>query len=161
MIYNDSLKDYAQNISTLTFEMEKVCRTKEVLFCDSINITPVEFRCLRYLLNSSFALAKDLAQNMDLTPSRVTNLLNSLEKKGYVIREISSKDRRVININLTQVGQSFAEDIQSKYVKFHENILLTIEDETQLKEMLCSLKSFQQILENFLNHEGENKNGRK
>ena len=156
MIYGKNLEGYAKEISKLTFEMEKVCRNKETIFCDTINITPVEFRCLRYLLKSDFALAKDLAFDMDLTPSRVTKLLNSLEEKTYVVREISTSDRRIIKINLTHKGECFAKDIQEKYIRFHENILCTIEDEKQLENMLCSLKSFQQILESFLkNKEGE------
>jgi DNA-binding MarR family transcriptional regulator len=98
---------------------------------------------------------------MDLTPSRVTNLLNSLEKKGYVVREISSQDRRIIKISLTTKGESFATNIQTKYVKFHEDILLTIENEHKLHDMLCSLKSFHQILEDFLKNKGEEKDERK
>ena len=92
---------------------------------------------------------------MDLTPSRVTNLLNSLEKKDYVIREISSKDRRIIKINLTNTGRSFTQNIQDKYVKFHEDMLSSIKNEDQLQDMLSSLKRFQNILEKFLKNKGE------
>jgi len=151
MISSEHLTDYANDISKLTFEMEKVCRTKELFFCDSINITPVEFRCLRYLLKATFAQLKELASNMDLTPSRVTSLLNSLEKKGYVTREIDTKDRRIIKVTLTPIGRDFVQNIQDKYVKFHEDILSSIDDENKLENMLFSLQNFQITLEAFLN----------
>lgn len=161
MISDKELEEYAQKISKLTFEMEKVCRTKEVFFCDSINITPVEFRCLRYLLKETFPQVKELASNMDLTPSRVTNLLNSLEKKGYLLREISTKDRRIIQVTLTDIGKVFALDIQSKYVKFHEDILSSIDDQNKLENMFASLQSFQTTLESFLKNKGEEIDERK
>ena len=144
------LKKYATSISQLTYDMEKLCRTKEVLFCESINLTPIEFRCLRFLYNTDFAQVKDLAKGMDLTPSRVTNLLNSLEDKKYVQRDISSEDRRIIKVRLTLAGKDFTKEIQDKYIKFHEDILSSVENENRLSEMLNSLKSFQTIMEQFL-----------
>jgi len=144
------LKQYASNVSQLTYEMEKLCRTKEVLFCESINLTPIEFRCLRFLYNRDFTQVKELAKDMDLTPSRVTNLLNSLEEKKYVQRDISSEDRRIIKVRLTSIGKDFTKEIQDKYIKFHEDILSLVENENKLSEMLDSLKSFQTIMEQFL-----------
>ena len=144
------LTDYAKNIASLTCEMEKVCRAKETLFCESINITSVEFRCLRYLLNKSFAQVKELAHNMDLTPSRVTNLLNSLENNNYIKREISPKDRRIIKILLTQQGKEFAVQTQEKYINFHVKILESVEDKSKLEDMLNNLNAFKDTLESFL-----------
>jgi len=95
---------------------------------------------------------------MDLTPSRVTNLLNSLEKKAYVLRKISNKDRRIIQVTLTDVGKDFANDIQNKYIKFHEDILSSVEDEGNLLHMLTSMKTFQTTLETFLENKGEKLN---
>jgi len=158
MIDKNNLTQYAKNISRLTFEMEKVCRNKEVFFCDTIHLTPVEFRCLRYLLKDTFPQIKELASEMNLTPSRVRNLLNSLEKKAYVLRKISSKDRRIIQVNLTETGRIFANDIQDKYIKFHKDILSSIDDETNLLNMLTSMKTFQTTLEEFLINKGKKSN---
>jgi len=155
-----NLKQYAQDISQITFDMEKVCRTKEDIFCNSINVTSVEFRCLRYLLKSSFTLVKDLATDMDLTPPRVTTLLNSLEKKAYLTREVALNDRRVVKVNLTENGKIFAKDISKRYVKFHENLLSLMKDENQIKEILENLKCFQQTLEIFLENKKDENEGK-
>jgi len=149
------LEEYAKSIAKLTFEMEKVCHTKEILFCKSINLTPIEFRCLRFLIKNDFSQVKDLASNMDLTPSRVTTLLNSLEDKNYVKRDISSEDRRIIKVSLTDIGIEYTKQIQEKYIKFHEDILSSVENENKLQEMICSLQSFQNTLEQFLENKKE------
>ncbi len=132
-----------------------------MFFCDSINLTPTEFRCLRYLLKEHFLQVKELALEMGLAPSRVTNLLNSLEKKGYILRTISDKDRRIININLTNEGKSFTKNVQDKYVKFHEDILLCVDDKKEIKDMFVTLHNFQTTLERFLKEKGEDRDGEK
>jgi DNA-binding MarR family transcriptional regulator len=150
MINDDNLNKYAQDISKLTFDMQKICNTKEVFFCKSINLTPIESRCMRYLLDTTFLQVKELAKNMGLTPSRITNLLNSLEQKGYIMRKISTQDRRIIKVALTEEGEKFAIDINNKYIQFHKDILSSVSSETKLEDMLSNLKSFQHTLEIFL-----------
>ena len=141
---------FAQSIANLTLDMEKVCRAKETYFCDKINITPVEFKCLRYLLDNSFPQVKELASHMSLTAARVTNLLNSLEKKTYIKRTISPSDRRVIQVQLTKKGKEFANKVQDKYVAFHQEIIESIGDESELLNLLESIKTFKNTLETFL-----------
>ncbi len=140
----------ANDIAALTIDMEKLCRSKETYFCNKINITPVEFKCLRYLLSNTFPQVKELASHMSLTAARVTNLLNSLEKKDYVLRTISSEDRRVIKVKLTNDGQIFANEIQEQYVNYHKEIIESIGDENELIYLLDSIKTFKNILETFL-----------
>ena len=147
---NFKTENFAKNIASLTVDMEKVCRTKETYFCNKINITPVELKCLRYLLDNSFPQVKELAFNMGLTAARVTNLLNSLENKGYVKRTISKEDRRVIKAKLTDEGMIFANRIQDEYVNYHKEIIESMDNEEDLIRLLESIKIFKSTLEQFL-----------
>lgn len=155
MITDKNLEQYADEISKLTFNMQKLCSAKEAFFCTTINLSPIQFRCLRYLLKTTFLQVKELADNMELTPSRITNLLNNLESKGYIKREISSKDRRIIKVTLTKEGRDYAVDVKKKYIKYHEDILSAIEDEDELKNLFTSLKKFEGILDDFLKNQKE------
>jgi len=150
MIDNNKLKKFADDLSSLTFNMQKICNLKEMFFCKSINLTPIEFRCLRYLYNDNFLRVNELAKKMDLTPPRVTTLLNSLEKKEYIKRDISPNDRRIIKVALTNKGEQFAKEITDKYIDFHKEILDLVEDETQINDLLQNLNNFQNIMQIFL-----------
>jgi DNA-binding MarR family transcriptional regulator len=145
----NNIENYAEEIANLTFDMEKICRKKEIFFCKSINITPVEFRCLRYLLDTTFLQIKSLAKNMDITQARMTTLLNSLESKGYILRKISDKDRRIIELSLTSSGAKFAKELQTKYIDFHKQILKLAGKEESIKTILNNFKEFHIILETF------------
>lgn len=48
-----------------------------------------------------------LSDKLDVSRSRITAALSSLRKKGYVNMEISSKDRRRMQVMITQNGVSF------------------------------------------------------
>lgn len=48
---------------------------------------------------------KDLSYLLDMRPQSLGELLSKLEKKGYITRTPSEKDRRIINIKLTEEGK--------------------------------------------------------
>jgi len=156
MIKDKSLEQYADEVSKLTFNMQKMCNAKEALFCATINLSPIQFRCLRYLFKTTFLQVKELAKDMELTPSRITNLLNNLESKGYVQRKISSEDRRIIKVTLTKKGREYATDVREKYIKYHEEILSVLEDEEEIKGLFTNLKKFEYVLGEFLENRKEN-----
>jgi len=147
---NTTENNFAKDIATITVDMEKVCRAKESYFCNKINITPVELKCLRYLLDNNFPQVKELASNMCLTAARVTNLLNSLEEKQYVQREISNEDRRVIKARLTKKGRDFALTLQNEYINYHREIIESMSQEQDLKQLLDTINTFKKTLEQFL-----------
>ena len=55
-------------------------------------------------------LPGEISQEMDVSSARIAAALNSLEKKGLIIREIDRSDRRQILVAITQKGKNAAED---------------------------------------------------
>ena len=47
----------------------------------------------------------DVAQDLDITVGTLTTAINNLVKKGYVDRQRSEVDRRVVEISLTKKGK--------------------------------------------------------
>lgn len=60
-----------------------------------------------------------IAKKIDITLGTLTVSINNLEKKGYVKREKSEKDKRIVTINLTEKGKS----VFKTHQKFKENIM--------------------------------------
>lgn len=145
------IKKFAQIIAELTYELEKTCNKKEAFFCNSKGLSPMEFRCLRYLVNNDFPLVKDLAKELRVTPPRITTILNKLEEKNIIERKIDASDRRVIKVSLNRYGNDFAKKICSEYIEFHEKILETM-DKDKLSPLLENLNGFHQTITNFLDN---------
>lgn len=57
----------------------------------------------------------ELSRMMRVTSPFATQLINQLEERGLVLRRTDGKDRRVVNLVLTEQGRQEAEDIIRTY----------------------------------------------
>ena len=119
---NQAMKN-AQILADITFKLKKICNEKESYFASQFKLTSMEFRCLKYLKDVDYLIVKDLAEKMNLTPSRVTRLITSLEKKRLVKRELDLDDRRNVRVMLNNKNKQFVEDIENKHVELHYEVL--------------------------------------
>ena len=89
----------------------------------------------------------NIAKLIMVKSSTVTGIIDRLEQKGFVSRVRDSKDRRVINIELTEGGRHLVEDapppFQQKIVsglkKFSEN---------ETKQIITALTKLTNLLDN-------------
>jgi DNA-binding MarR family transcriptional regulator len=63
---------------------------------------------LHLISQNDGANQRDLAEQMDVRPSSMTEMLNKLERSGLIIRKQDEQDQRVMRIYLTETGQKSA-----------------------------------------------------
>lgn len=68
-----------------------------------------------YIAPSQKMRRSDLAENVGLTPSGVTRLLNPLEKIGLVEKELNPRDARVSLVTLSVSGKQIYEDAKVSF----------------------------------------------
>jgi|LGOV01.1.fsa_nt_gb DNA-binding MarR family transcriptional regulator len=61
-------------------------------------------RILHLLAAHDCKTQKDLLQKMDIRPATLTRMLQRMEKNGLLVRTPSSKDHRILEIQLTEAG---------------------------------------------------------
>ncbi len=68
----------------------------------------------------------DLASEVSLSQATVTNILDRLERRGYVYRERSQKDRRKVHACLTEAGVQVLKDapmpLQDQFARQFSNL---------------------------------------
>ncbi len=84
----------------------------------------------------------ELARKLGLDNSTVTRLIVRLEKKGWVGREKSIRDKRAIRVFLKTKGFKIQQDIEKKIESIGEKIKMEIEDEKR-ESILDHLYTFQ------------------
>ncbi len=146
----EKLEDYADVMAELMFKLEKACSLKEELFCSIYDLSPMEFRCVKHLSGSCFSSIKKLSVKMNLTPSRLTYLLNGLKKKDLIVRKMDEGDRRIIKVSLNNNGMKFAKEINEKYIQFHLKLLKFI-DRKEMGPILQHLQHLLNSITYFLN----------
>lgn len=68
-----------------------------------------ELKVLNYIesCGKETALPGELGRMLALSSSRVAGTLNSLEKKGYIVRNVSAEDRRKVPVSITAAGRKY------------------------------------------------------
>jgi DNA-binding MarR family transcriptional regulator len=81
----------------------------------------------------------EIAREMNVTPTYVTKLLDSLEDEGLVARSASPSDRRVTFACLTAEGLARCKSLVPAFLRFMEDVgsELSNEDKLQLRRLLA------------------------
>jgi len=78
-------------------------------------------------------IPKEISDATGVSPARVAAVLNDLENKGLITREINRNDRRKIIVRLTGKGQSVADDNKQEVLR-KTAVLLNLLGEHDAKE---------------------------
>lgn len=82
-----------------------------------------------------------IARELSVTVGTLTIAMNSLVKKGYVIRERGKEDRRVVYISLSDKGRIAYEH----HARFHEAMIQGITEELTQEEMEVLIKTLTKL----------------
>ena len=101
-----------------------------------VNVT--EFAVMEFLYSKGEKSIQEIRDRILLASGSATYVVDNLEKKGYVNRKISQKDKRVTYIKLTEVGKKLMDDIFPVHKINTKKIFddLTKEELVTLKEIL-------------------------
>ncbi len=108
-------------ISSVFYDIIKL----EESFLKDNNYKDVSSKELRTIETIGIGKSKNMgsiAKNLDITLGTLTVSITNLEKKGYVRREKSLNDKRVVNAILTEKGKK----LFKLHKKFRENIIKSI-----------------------------------
>lgn len=72
--------------------------------------------------------AADLSELLELSRPSITRILNDLERRGYITRDIDKKDRRSINIELTEAGVEALEEANRRILGIAERLAASLGD---------------------------------
>ncbi len=83
----------------------------------------------------------ELAQDMMISTSAMTNRLDRLQKRGLIERQADPADRRALRIVLTAVGFALADRIVASHVATEERLMrgLSLEERAQLRLLLAKI----------------------
>ncbi len=93
-------------------------RKMSVLFSPDCEIHFNEIFVLKSIADPSGFNTNELSSVLHISKPAISQILNSLEKRGYISREIDLIDRRKINVSLNEKGVNALVNVK----KYHDNI---------------------------------------
>lgn len=77
------------------------------------NITAPQLVCLRAVVENGPLTTTAISREIHVSPSTVVGILDRLEDKGWVLRERSREDRRIVMVSATDAGRNLVRDTPS------------------------------------------------
>ena len=105
------------------------------------DVTPVQYGVLYYLWETDIHTPREIADRLQLENSTISGVLERMEKKNLIERQVSKKDRRYIEVVLTDKGASLKDDVLRTVEQFNDDVMTAFSPEEQdiLKKSLEKL----------------------
>lgn len=100
---------------------------------NSHGVTATQFFVLMYLRKKESCKISEIAEMMGVKPSAVSFMIDRLEHNDFVYREHDKKDRRVVNIMLTEEGIKKLESVIKDRKEIFEGFLFNLSDDELLQ----------------------------
>jgi len=92
--------------SRLLRRIHRLLVTRVDSLFDDEHLTLVQWTALKLIRDGTVTTAGELSRSMGIATGATTRLIDSLEELGYVKRDLSSSDRRVVRLVLTKSGEA-------------------------------------------------------
>ncbi|MGA2666416.1 MAG: MarR family transcriptional regulator, partial [Nitrososphaerales archaeon] len=105
-----------------------------------------ELRVLKLLSGSGPSPMARIAADLSMTPASMTGLVDRLEEEGFVTRERSSRDRRVVSVAITEEGSERFQRGRVLHRRLVEKTLRALTEE-EAEELVRSLSKLSRAAE--------------
>lgn len=142
--------------------LEKIKESKP---SDSISPITCKYKGLSFVLkyisdHEGKAYTNDISKVMDISTARVSMLINKLEERGFVSRQVSKTDARKTMIVITEKGEKFVKAMEESLIQSTMHLIDTIgiEELTEFLQIADKIRNamrnhveFHKKLEDFYN----------
>lgn len=105
----------------------------------AFGVTPVQFAALNAVVATPSIDQRTLAASIGFDTSTIGGVVDRLESRGWVQRQVSRQDRRARLLQVTPEGQRLLQDVSAAVLATQERILAPL-PEAERKEFLRMLK---------------------
>lgn len=122
------MEDYIIKFASIIKELKR--KNRSVI--SSYKLSPNEIDILVALHMRKYNMAKDIAENFEISKSLVCRSVESLIKKGYIDTKKDEKDKRITHLILKEEAKPIVQALQENREK-NNKILLKDIDEKELE----------------------------
>lgn len=134
-----------KEIYTTILKLKYFCTCNENKISSSWNISLAELKGVNAMESHESLTCSELAEKMNLSPSRGSRIIDNLVRKGYLFREIQDQDRRTTFLSLTKRGEKLKYNITREQKAF-EDILTSKLNSQEIESVKKGLAILEKVL---------------
>ena len=85
-----------------------------------VNLTEGKPKLLNFINNNPGCSQREIASCCKIEPATATSILASMEKENLIYRERNSKDKRILNVFLTEKGVDAQRKVEKVFLELEE-----------------------------------------
>jgi len=131
----------SEQLAVIFYRVNRTYQYLMSLHLKAHDITPEQWNVLKHLQEKDGISQKDLSYMADKDKTTITRIIDSLEQRGALRRQVNPNDRRSFLIMLTEEGRALIREVQPipDRVNRAASKQLTNEELVSLREMLFKL----------------------
>ena len=108
---------------------------------EKIGIHSGQGRVLAHLHEHDNVPQWKIARAMNSSPAAITNILQRMERDGWIVRTRDTSDQRIVRIQLSEKARKFEEEIKKTFMEIDKEIcsIYTQEERAELRRLLLKL----------------------
>jgi DNA-binding MarR family transcriptional regulator len=145
------MEDINEDIIILFFEVMRLSNQyAHSMSDDNSNHMVGQYRCLQVLYMDGDMTQRELADKLHIRATSLSETIVRLESKGFIKRNLSTKDKRTFVVSLTKEGRkAITNNMQHRESLYNEMLItLTDDEKTQFKTILQKIKTHYLDLKN-------------
>lgn len=119
----------AARFSRLSVQLGELVIGQAQIVLAPLNITPRDYDALRCIAQGQGLSQQELGKLMGIFSSRMVALIDELERRGLVIRTVSTADRRRYVLSLTKGGEALLLQADMLAEKLHHTLFGDVTDD--------------------------------
>jgi DNA-binding MarR family transcriptional regulator len=125
---NQPIPEYqVSHLSELIEDIRRCCQDRQIFESLELGLPYSEIRCLMLFGNERYLTVKGISERMEVAKSRVTKIVNDMNKKNLLERTTDPADGRVKLLRLTAEGRRVVEKITDLQKQLQVKILQKLE----------------------------------
>ena len=135
-----------QQFQELIAKLFQCCQERMQYQSERFDLPDAELRCLMLFGSERYLTPKGIARKMNVVKSRVTKIIDGLERKNLVQRIKDPEDSRITLLSLTPEGQKKYHDISAFLEDVHYEVLMQMHPDHR-KTVLNNLELLKTAME--------------
>jgi len=128
-------------VSQLLAQVSRMSGQRLRVHMEEIGLHRGQGHALIHLWHNDGMSQRDLARSMHISPASVTNMLQRMERDGWIDRKRDEADQRVVRVHLTAKANDTRKQARRVFQEMEDalNSIYTTEEQSTLKQLLTRL----------------------